>query len=431
VREDWGLRRRWRLYVGCLTALVAVLGALLVVVHGHAPREVLVVEEPTATPTATPSPGETPEPTATTGPTEEPTASGAPTPDPGGPATPNPSPEVPRLQLDADHLLSDGYLSTAFGSGRAPFVGTGDGGAAAACTLLVSGAAPTTRIAVARMWSWPGEVVVGETFARTQSPDDASEALRLCRSPDLAWGRSGRPLELDLGDESFLWRADGALADEAMAGIRVGRELVFLVWRQTGGLLSTEALARAAADALSKAREEQLRGPVAADHRATPSTLTGFPGYDDLRPLMHPDGSTWDYLSWWADHDDAWSFRCNESEDSWLRPGGPMVTRYFLGGVLNAMDATHVGLTLAEESDEATAVARFDACRTASHGKPVAGLGDEAFEAEPMMTLDGNEYTVFVRVGSRYVVLAAYNEQHWVEMARAAVASLTAAGRLG
>lgn len=425
LRGPWGGAEKRGLYASMAGVLAALLVLLVLVRPGQdgGGRNELLTDDPgpTATAESTPSPQQMSSPT---------TAASAGVPVSSSPASssaqPSPRPRSPSPSLDAAHLLSNAFVSKAFGGGRAPFVGdwTGGQGAPVACRAFDETLPPPTwDIRTVRTWSWPNEVVVGETLVVMHSEQAASERLKYCR--DHGPGpREDAPVvrALDAGDEGFLAVDRRELFTQVHAGVRIGQALVLTFWRQSGQVTSTDPLEAAMRAAAAKVMGQPEGQPVVAGPQRPEAALRGFLTFDQF---YSPDDGGWDGLNWQSDRrGSATGIDCTEplsdASPLWLSTKDRPIIRSWHGGVLNGDDYQDATLMVGVAADHATAVRDFAACFEANEASRVSDLGDEAFLVDWSAQLGSP--TVFVRSGSTYLVLATrYLGQDPIPMARLAL----------
>ncbi|MDP9182646.1 MAG: hypothetical protein M3P04_07720 [Actinomycetota bacterium] len=434
LNGPWGRRAKWRLYAGAAAGLTALATTLvLVMTGGDSPHHELVAEEPT--------------PTATTDITQTSEATPTPTPDASAEASAAPaaaaSASVSRADrtpaLGPSDLLSDGYAAAAFGAGVEGASGTLAGGTGAheAC-WEISG--PGWDDQLTRTWTWPGETVVAETVTVNEAAGAASAVLGACRIPGPGWREAHVPTstDLDLGDEGFLSIGRAELYTQISGGARVGRALVLLTWRRSGPVPSTDAFEQALRDAVGKVLlgSEGTARPVPP--QSSKPELRRYLNSDELPPRLDSGSPRARGLYWNGDSREPAlgpqaGISCG-SPDSHLQTVDVPVHRHWNGGSMNGDDGQSLEEVTGDSGTEADAMRAFDAGRTAVQAdapstffESVGDLGDGAFVAD--WSADWGSPSVYVRFGSRFLVIRSHWEGDAVPIARSALAKLqTSAG---
>lgn len=359
-------------------------------------------------------------------PTPGPSASPAPSPAAAPSATPSatssPAPSIDGVRPAL--LLSTRFLEEAFGSGRAALAQNYDDKEPLLGSCL-DGQAPLGVVrSTGRSWSWPDEVVVGETLVELASPEQAAALLDECADPtSRRYDPSAQPIAdpVAVGEGGFLVQERHALFRQLHAGARVGRFLVVLQWRQSGRVPSAEPLVQALRAAVAKATSSASLGPVAA---AAPQpdpalqgylTRAGFPGgvsglTDGARPY-----------EWVRDQRAPETGISCGSTGAALTTAAPPVWRTWSAVAYDAVDP-RTSLAVATAPEPAGAASDFARCRAAQDftAEPVSDLGDEAY----FLNTDtgSGQRELFVRSGATYLVLrATWSDRSTLEaLARAA-----------
>lgn len=340
-----------------------------------------------------------------------PTPVPTPAPSPGGSASPSPhtSPAPTIAEVRPGLLLSDAFMAQSFGGGQAALVQNYDDKEPLLGSCLPNQAPTDVVRSTGRSWSWPDEVVAGETLVELESPDEASRLLHECADPtSRRYDQTSQPIAepVSVGDGGFVVQERHALFRQMHAGARVGRFLVLLQWRQGGRVTSTEPLVQSLRAAVAKATDSAPFDPTAAGlQQPAPELLgyltrAGFPGgvtglTDGARPY-----------EWVGDEPAAGSGITCGSKGAALTTATPPVWRTWAAVAYDAV-GPRTSLAVASAPEPATAPADFAACRTGQDhtAEPVADLGDEAYF---LKAGTGNgEGELFVRSGSAYLVLRA------------------------
>jgi hypothetical protein len=424
------IRRRRRAVAAAGTAAVAVVAVsagLLVLGPDHpSAQDNLFTDDPTPTVTTEPTP--TAEPSSTPSPT-------------GTPNTPDPSATAPAagptVVLRADSLLPDDFVEGAFGAGKAPDRSTTTRalpGLIRSCYHL-SIDDPAPRSFIAKSWNWPGEVVFSEVLAREPSKAAAGDRYRTCTDPTARLfdrdaqsfasdGDDPRTFQVDLMEHGFgeVVVVPRALDTSIYAAAQLDDVVLVLTWRQTGPIPDDSAMARALVGAVRRATGGDEGGPVVAPAQQVPDVLKGMLTRDGL-PRPWP---------WVHDaQENSPALRCANAEAPVA--AAPVSRTWSTTNTYEPGDTLpYVTIRFATASDASTAATAFAACKQGFvaagqqvEDAPADHPGDEAFTVE----LYVERYLLVVRSGAGLLAVEVENEDT-VVIARAALAALSAAGRL-
>ncbi len=194
LRGPWAWRTKWRLYAGAAAALGALLVTLAVVVpRGDTSPDQLIAAEPTPTVNT--------EVTPTSAPTPTPEAS------PDASESPPAASPAPTLNVTQRAMLSDQYVTEAFGRGHAALVQRATTqGSQWVCLDPHGKQGPYPSTALSRSWAWAGETGVAEVLAEYESVSDARKGLAACGDADRFHSDAARSTAVDVADGAFILR---------------------------------------------------------------------------------------------------------------------------------------------------------------------------------------------------------------------------------
>ena len=432
-REEWGWRKRWRLYVAVLAGVAALVTIAAAVLHGGPEHPVSLVLEPTPDATATtdvaPTSGSTPAPSASAGavPELEPTSTPGASLSPTSAATP-----VRTIDVSQAGMLSDRFAEDAFGQGRRARVDVVSGSGTRvfhACYDTDAyppdvGPRHVPRRVAGRTWSWADEIVASEVLLELESAEAAANQVVQCKlDPDPAYQEFmpnaqdvSRPVAV--GDGGFVSRIGRNASTTMYSGAQVGRFVVLVNWRQSGRHVPLDPLEHALRAAVLKGTRG-LEAPALASSTPVPlNELTGYLTRDEIPGEAVPHEG----LVWWSDVGQGRSsIGCGYPATTYMPTTREVHLRAWMASTGPGLyDNDTVSLAFARAPDPASAGARFQECRAAFASgavtKPESGLGDEAFSA----SADLSNGDVLARTGDLYL---------WVHFANRDLESALAVAR--
>jgi hypothetical protein len=419
------LRHPW--WSGAVAAVVAGLLVLVVVVvpggqGGHpavAADTVQATDPPSPEPdTASPTPTPTAEPS-----TAAPTPSDVtPTSDP--PSTAAAAPEVP---FTTARLLPTSYAQATFGRGLQPAVGEGHDGFGPRNICFGSRQLPDApgkdqgwlgRLLLYRGWNWPGESTAVEAVHRSASEADAAADLHYC-SQTSSFDDEGAP-KPDVSDRTsdggYVQRASEPLFTVFTGEQQVGRDVVVVTWRASGGMTSLATVTRLLHAAVAKWSTDDTE---MAQEAPAPVEPVGFDGIPTLSQIpVNWTATEVDWVGDVVDSEGKGGTPCPEGglrldSDGWVARGWGT----YEGG---AEDNEGLSLSRGHAPDESTAARQFQACREAMR-QTGEGVGDDSF----VDFVESGWWVLYVRVGTTYWVfnLTGHSEAEVTAVAKAVIAN--------
>lgn len=328
-------------------------------------------------------------------------------PRPSGSPAGSPAPTV--AAVSPALLLGTAFAEESFGGGQPALVQNYDDKEPLLGSCLPQLAPLRAVRSTGRSWSWPDEVVAGETLLELGSAEEASQRFQECADPtSRQYDQTSQPIgePLDVADGGFLVQERHPLFRQMHAGAQVGRFLVVLQWRQSGRVTSTEPLVQALRAAVAKATGGAPLDATAADPQEPAPELRGYltrAGFPAGIAGLSDGGMPYE---WRRDRSAAATRIDCGSKGTALSTAAPPVWRTWSAVAYDAVGpSTSLAVAAAPESTDAAS--DFALCRAAQDytAEPVPGLGDEAYF---LNTDTGNgERELYVRSGATYLVLRA------------------------